>query len=56
MLKFFTPKVVRQWNRLHRGTVDVPSLVQGQVGWDHEQLGLVDGNPALIRGLKMNRL
>ena len=41
--KFFTVRVVRCWNRLHREAVDgpIPGGVQGQVGWGCGQPGLV---------------
>ena len=51
--KFFTMRVVRNWNRLdnQRGCgCPLPGTVQGQVGRGFEQLGLVEGVPAHGRG------
>jgi len=45
--------VVRHWTRLPREIVDTPvtGSVQGQVGWDFEQSGLVEGVPGHGRGV-----
>lgn len=43
-----TVSVVRHWNRLPREAVDVP--VEGHIGWDFEQLGLVEAVPTCGRG------
>jgi len=39
--------VVRLWSKLLRSFgCPIPAVIQGQVGWDPEQPGLVGGNPA----------
>jgi len=45
--KFFTVRVVRQWNRLDvSGGCPLPGSVQGHAGWGFEQLNLVESAPA----------
>jgi len=49
MMKFFTMRVVRNWNRLLRGCgCPFPGSVQGQAGWDFEHPDLVAGIPAML--------
>ena len=56
--KLFIQKVVRQWNRLPREVVDIPSLeaFTARLGWDPGQPHLVAGNPAHSRKLEMDDL
>jgi len=56
--KLFIQRVVRQWNRLPREVVDIPSLeaFTARLGWDPGQPHLVAGNPAHSRKLEMDDL
>jgi len=50
--KFFTTRMLKQWNRLPRDIVDggpIPGNIEGQTGWGSKQPGLVEDIPAYCR-------
>lgn len=51
--KFFTVKMMTYWHRMSSEVLDAPQFFQGQVGWDVEKPGLVEGFPVYIRGLEL---
>jgi len=56
VLKFFTQRVVTHWNRFAKGGCGcpIPGGFQGQAGCGSGQPGLMVGDPAHSRGLKLN--
>ena len=50
--KFFTQRVVADWNRLPKDGCPIPGCIQGQAGCSSGQPGLVAGAPVHSRGVE----